>query len=127
MRALGGAYAASVAAVVAGAAAWAVQPAGQAVLSELSVGASKRLVGALMFLMESLSFAVLHLSAGSRALTVALERFAPFGRALGAVFGQSVVVWTLAAAVATCVAVLWWMRPREQAAHKEIRHVALVL
>jgi predicted anti-sigma-YlaC factor YlaD len=127
MRALGWAYAASVAAVLAAAAAWAVQPAGQAVLSTLSVDASKRLFGAAMFLVESLSFAILNLSAGARAAELVLDRFAPFARALGAVLGQSVVLWTLAAAAATCVAVLWWMRPRRHAAHREIRHVALVL
>lgn len=125
MRSLGWGYAAALAASLAGIAVWVAQPEGQGVLSALSAAASKRLLEATIFVVQSLSFALLNLSAAWKALALGIDRFAPFARALGSLFGQSGVLWTFAAAAAACVALLWWMRPRADATPKEIRHVVL--
>jgi hypothetical protein len=125
VRAFGWGYGTVLAGCLAAIGLWALQPGGQAVLSGLTAAASRRLFEAVLLVPRTLGFVLLHLTGGWNALGEALQRFVPFLRALDALMAQSGILVTLGAALAACVVLLWWMRPREARAHKEIRHVLL--
>jgi hypothetical protein len=61
------------------------------------------------------------------ALAAAIQRVAPVLRGIGAVASLPAVTWTLVAAAAVTIALIWWMRPREGAAAKEVRDVAVLV
>ncbi len=126
LRAFGWGYAGALAASLAALSTWIAHPAGQAVLSGLSAVASRRLLESTKFVVQAASYAFVHLATGWHVLGLALERFAPLGRALGAVISETSIVGTLAAALVVCVTMLWWLRPRDARSGRGIRHVGVL-
>ena len=57
---------------------------------------------------------------------LAFEGVAPLGHALGALLAQPWIQTALAMAAVSCLAVLWWMRPRERKPGKGARHVGVL-
>jgi len=126
IRALGFGYASLSAITVAAVVAFATQPAARTLLVTLSTAASRRLAQAMVIALNALSFSVVGLAESGRLLAEAGERLKPFGRALAALFSQTAIVLPLTIAAAACIAVLWWMRPREADDGKGIRHVGVL-
>ena len=126
LRALGFGYASLSALTVAAALFFATQPAAYALVEALSAVASRRLAQAMVFALNALSFSALSLVGGEQWLAAVGRRFAPFGRAFAALFSQTDILVPLMIAGATCIAVLWWMRPRAAQARKGVRHVGVL-
>jgi anti-sigma factor RsiW len=123
---LGWVYAAASAACVGMIALWLLQPGRDAMLEALSGQVSHRLLGAGLFVLNTLGASAVRLADVWGLVHAAGERLAPLTRALGAVLavpGVAIPVW---AAAAVCAALLWWMRPRTGSAAREVRHVSVL-
>jgi len=126
IRALGFGYAGASALTLAGVLALVTRPAARALAETVFAEASRRLAESLVVALNVLSFLALSLAGGGRVASQVTERLAPIGRALSALFSQTAITIPISIAVAACVLVLWWMRPREAQAGKKGRHVALL-
>lgn len=126
LRALGWGYAASLAACLTAVGLWVASPAGQHALSALSVLASRRLLETTKLSVQLASFVLVQVTAAGHAMGTLLDRFAPLGRALVAVFGQASVLGPLAAAAVISLTMLWWLRPREARPSRGVRHVGVL-
>ena len=126
LRALGFGYASLTALIVAAAVVFATQPAARALVEALSAVASRRLARAMVLALNALSLSALSLAGSGQWLTATGRRLAPLGRALAALFSQTDILLPLSIAGATCVALLWWMRPRGAEARKGVRHVGVL-
>jgi hypothetical protein len=80
----------------------------------------------MVFALNALSVSVLSLAGSGQWLMAAGERLAPLGRALTALFSRPEILAPLSIAVAGCVALLWWMRPRDAESRKGVRHVGVL-
>ena len=126
VRRAGLAYAGAVAACLVAVGAWALHPASVAMLSSIGAIASRRLVQIAIFTLNAGSSALLDLASGWGVISEAGVRIAPFGRALATVLGRSGVGITLSLAGLACVALLWWMRPRQDRRGGRMRHVGVL-
>jgi anti-sigma factor RsiW len=124
--ALGWGYAVAAAVCVGAVALWALQPGGNALIETLSGQLSHRLLGAGLFVLNTLGASAVRLADGWGLFHATGERFAPLTRALGAVLMEPGIAFTVWAAAAVCAALLWWMRPRSSAAAREVRHVSVL-
>jgi anti-sigma factor RsiW len=124
--ALGWGYAAALAVCVGAAALWALQPGRNALLETLSGQLSHRLLGAGLFVLNTLGASAVRLADGWGLLHAIGERLAPLSRALGALLTEPSIALTVWAAAAVCAALLWWMRSRAGAAVREVRHVGVL-
>ena len=123
---LGWGYAAAAAACIGAAALWALQPGRNALLETLSGQLSHRLLGAGLFVLNTLGASAVRLADGWGLLHATGEHLAPLTRALGAVLMEPGIAFTVWAAAAVCAALLWWMRPRSSATAREVRHVSVL-
>lgn len=119
-------YGAAVAASVAGLAVAVVTPAGREALHDLAFAAVRALVSSTLFVFTSINDGVLRLADSGRLLASASGRLSPFGRAVVELVQQPMVFATILAAVATCAALLWWMRPRERRSWRGMQDVGLL-
>jgi anti-sigma factor RsiW len=126
LAALGLGYAAALAACCGVIALWAGAPGHRALLETLSAQASRRLLGAGLFVLNALGASAVRLAEGWGWLQTAGERLAPLSRALGAALAQPDIGFAMWAAGAVCVALLWWMRSRAKPVVREARHVGFV-
>jgi anti-sigma factor RsiW len=124
--ALGWGYAAALAACGGVLALWWLTPGRQAFLGTLSAQASRRLLGAGLFVLDTLGASAVHLADGWGWLHAAAARLAPLTRALAAVFSQPDIGLAVWAATAVCAALLWWMRPRPSPAVRRVHHVGFL-
>jgi hypothetical protein len=89
---------------------------------DLAADAARSLVGSFLFVLKSLNAAglrvldIVHLAAGF------FGRLGPILHALRIPLSQPAVLATLWAAVLVCVALFWWMRPRENSSAAEGDH-----
>jgi anti-sigma factor RsiW len=123
---VGWSYAGALAACLLVAAVWGTQPQARSFLAWLSTEAWDRLLHSLMFVVNGVSFLVISLSSGWGLLAAAGARLAPLGRALMSLISHPSVGLALWLAAVSCVAVLWWMRPRHGRTGKGIRHVGVL-
>jgi anti-sigma factor RsiW len=123
---LGWGYAVASAVCVVAVALWALQPGRDALLETLSGQLSHRLLGAGIFVLNTLGASAMRLADGWSLLRAIGERLAPLTRALGAVLTEPGIAFTVWAAAAVCAALLWWMRPRSSTAAREVRHVSVL-
>jgi len=126
MRTLGFGYAAALAATAAGLATLIATPVSRDVVVALSAAASRGLVQGLAFVLNTVSLATIGLADSWGLVNSIGQRLAPFGRALAALFSHSTIGVTVFGAALACGMLLWWMRPRDEASSKEIRHVGVL-
>lgn len=123
---LGLGYAGALAASVGGVALWITQPSGHAFLGWLAAAASSRVLHSLVFVVNELAFLALRVAGGWSAVTSLHARVNPLVRVALMLANHSVLPLLLAASVATCLALLWWMRPRRDSSGKGMRHVGVL-
>jgi anti-sigma factor RsiW len=123
---LGWLYAAASAACVGLVALWVLQPGRDAMLETFSGQLSHRLLGAGLFVLNTLGASAVRLADVWGLLHAAGERLAPLTRALGAVLTSPGIALSVWSAAAVCAALLWWMRPRTGSAAREVRHVSVL-
>ena len=127
IAALGWGYGAATAACLLGVGAWLTNPAGRALLADLTGEMSRRLVSALIFTLNAISFTVIGLANGWGLVSAIGTKLAPFGRALAALLAMPGLEAALWLAAAACAGLLWWMRPRDpRRSSRGIRHVGLL-
>jgi hypothetical protein len=126
LRTLGLGYASGISVTLAGALVLATQPAARTLLVTLAGETPRRIAQALIFLLNALSFSVLSIAEGGRLLEGVGQRLAPLARAISALLSHTSIGVPLSVAVAACVVLLWWMRPREHTSRKEIGHVGVL-
>jgi len=95
-------------------------------IAGLAAEATRSLVGSMMFLLKSVNGGVLRAFEALGATGPLLARAGALLRALAASVSQPAVAITLWAALFAGVALLWWMRPREDRAAQEDRHVGML-
>ena len=125
-RGLGLAYVSALGASVALAAAAFVFPAPRAWAVSLFAHATRALVGSFLFVLKSISAALMQVADAALAAGGLLARLAPIVRALAGPMSQPAVVLSLVAALVVSAAVLWWMRPRETRAERGMSDVGLL-
>jgi anti-sigma factor RsiW len=126
MRTVGLGYAATLATLLAVAVAWGTQPSARMFAGWVTGEASQRVVQTLKLLIQGVSVLALGLSGGWGTLSSAAGRFAPLGRAMASVASHPTVELALWMAGLSCLALLWWLRPRAGRDGKGIRHVGLL-
>jgi predicted anti-sigma-YlaC factor YlaD len=126
MRTVGFGYAATLASLLAIAVAWGTQPGARTFAGWVTGEASQRVVQTLKLLIQGVSFLALGLSGSWGTLSTVAGRFAPLGRALASVASHPTVELALWMAGLSCLALLWWLRPRASRDGKGIRHVGLL-
>ena len=122
LRVVGWAYAGALTASVAASGSAFVLPGPSTWLHGVIASATHTLTGTGTFVLRSMSDGLARVGE-----TVAGEGSA--GRALKLVWGalsHPAFVVTIVAAIAVCAGLLWWMRPRERRATREIPHVGLL-
>ena len=126
LAAMGWGYAGSLAALFVAVGVWGAQPGSRHALEALSGEASRRVLQAGVFVLNSLTHASTRFAEGWGLVAAVGERFSPVHRALSAVVSQPEVAFTSWAAALACVGLLWWMRPRPRPATRGIRHVSVL-
>lgn len=126
VRTFGMGYAATLAVVLGVSLAWATQPGARTFAAWLTGEASQRVVDTLKLVIQGATFLALGLSGGWGVLSSIAGRFAPLGRAFASVASHPTVELALWMAGLSCLALLWWLRPRASRAGKGIRHVGLL-
>jgi anti-sigma factor RsiW len=125
-RTVGLGYALVSAAMVTAVGLWLAQPANRHAVQAVTDDLSRRLIESVFFALNAVAFAVVSLVNGWGLIAATSERVAPFLRALGALLSNSGVQIALATAAVACVAVLWWIRPREKRSTRGVRHVGVL-
>jgi hypothetical protein len=125
VRFAGWAYAASLAASLAGLAVALVAPTPRAWLAALAGDAATSVVRAFLFVLQSLNTGLVNVleMVGSPGEWL---RSLPALHAVMKPLSQPIVLFTLWAALVVGVAVLWWMRPRHDRAVRGSRHVGVL-
>ncbi|MFN8589735.1 MAG: zf-HC2 domain-containing protein [Candidatus Eisenbacteria bacterium] len=118
----GGAVAASIAAISAAA----FLPGPRQWTYDLVADATRSLVGSLLFVLKSLNAAALRVVDVLHIGLALLGKAGPLVRALRLPLSQPAVAAIVLSAVLVCVAMLWWMRPREKRAAPGDHHVGLL-
>src|SRR5262249_55544980 len=122
VRALGWTYAGALAASLAAIGSAFVLPGPNAWLHGVIAAATRSLAGTGTFVLRSLSDGLARFGEAFSGGADAGRR----ARFLWSALANRVVLLTVAAAVAVCAGVLWWMRPRDQRESEEIQHVGLL-
>ncbi len=125
-RPLAWAYGAAVVASVAGLGIAMVTPSGRSALHEIAFAAVRSVVSSTLFVFTSINDGVLRVADSGRFFASVGGRLTPFGRAVVELFQQPMVVATVFAALVTCGALLWWMRPREGRSWRGMQDVGLL-
>jgi hypothetical protein len=125
VRIAGWAYVASLAASLGGLAVALAAPVSRAWLATLAGDAANTLVRSFLFVLQSLNTGLVNVLdlVGSRGEWL---RSLPALNAVLKPLSQPVVLFTLWAALVVGVAVLWWMRPRQDRAVRGSRHVGVL-
>ncbi len=105
---------------------WIVRPETHVWLGRLVSAAYGRLIDSGLFTLDAIMAVSLRLQRGWGLLEILAGWVMPVARALGALASDPMVAATLWAAVATCAALLWWMRPRTIHTVKGNRHVGIL-
>lgn len=126
IRTVGLGYAGVFAATLAAVLFWSTRADARALLAGFTEEISQRLVQAVVFTLNLLAFAVVSLVDGFGLVAGAAERLAPLARALGSLLSNPGIQTALATAAVVCVALLWWIRPREKRRPGGVRHVGLL-
>ena len=92
----------------------------------LFADATRSLAASCVFVLKSLNGGVLHVLDGLGASGAVLARFSSLVRVLVISASQPAVAFTLWAALLAGVALLWWMRPREDRSVREEHHVGML-
>jgi hypothetical protein len=119
-------YATALAGCIAVAGVFATQPAARGFLPWLTSRSSEAVLHSLAFVLRGLSSTALTLASGWSLITAAIAKFEPVARALSAVLSHPAIGIASALACASCVALLWWMRPRRGRLGKGIRYVGVL-
>ena len=126
VKTVGWSYAGALALSLAAVMLWVSQPAARTLVASLTHELSRRLVQSLIFVLNALTFAIMSLANGWGLVTAAGQRLAPLSRALASLFSNPGIQVALALAGAACVALLWWLRPREKATTEEVHRVGVL-
>jgi hypothetical protein len=118
--------AASVAVSVGVIAAAAMLPGPRAWTTGLFADATLSLAGSCVFLLKSINGGVLYVLDGIGVAGGLLTKLGSLARVLAASASQPAMAFTLWAALLTGVALLWWMRPREDRSVREDHHVGML-
>jgi anti-sigma factor RsiW len=118
--------AASIAASFLAIGAGAFLPGPRAWLYNLLADATRALVSSFVFLLKSFNAGALRALDSLGASSAWLARLGSFAHALGVSISHPAVAFTLWAALLVGVALLWWMRPREDRTVREDHHVGLL-
>ncbi len=118
--------AASVAVSVGVIAAAAMLPGPRAWSTGLFADATLSLAGSCVFLLKSINGGVLSVLDGLGAAGALLTKLGSLARVLAMSASQPAMAFTLWAALLTGVALLWWMRPREDRSVREDHHVGML-
>ena len=118
--------AASVAVSVGVIAAAAMLPGPRAWTTGLFADATLSLAGSCVFLLKSINGGVLYALDGIGAAGGLLTKLGSLARVLAMSASQPAMAFTLWAALLTGVALLWWMRPREDRSVREDHHVGML-
>lgn len=125
-RALGWVYGGSVAASAAAIAAAVFLPGPREWTYGLVAEAMQSVVTSFLFVLKSINAAALRLVDIADLVGLALARLAPILRALRLPLTHPAFAFTLGAAALVCIAVFWWMRPREDRSIRGDHHVGLL-
>jgi hypothetical protein len=101
-------------------------PGPQAWTTGLFADATLSLADSCVFVLKSINVGVLHALEGLGAAGALLSRFGSLARVLAISVSQPAVAFTLWAALLAGVALLWWMRPREDRSVREEHHVGML-
>ncbi len=126
VRVLGWSYGGALAACLAALLLLAIRPASSVTLANLLGEASRRILGLMVFVLDAYAFAILRLADGWALLVSAAGRLAPVQRALASLLSHPSIELSLALATLSCVALFWWMKPRDARGRKGIRHVGVL-
>lgn len=124
---VGWSYAAAFAVCLVTVAVLLAQPDSRTVLAGWSGELSSRLVHAIAFVLNTVSFAVVNLASGWGMVAALGARLAPLGRAMGILLANPAVLVSLAMAAAAFAALLWWLKPKGKHANQEARHVGVLV
>jgi hypothetical protein len=92
----------------------------------LFADATRSLAGSCVFVLKSLNGGVLRTIDGLNASGALLAKLGSLARVLAISASQPAVAFTLWAALLAGVALLWWMRPREDRSVREDHHVGML-
>ena len=126
MRRFGVGYAAALVASLGGAALVVTLPAGHGFIAWLASAAPARVFDSLKFMVNLASFVALRLAGGWGLLSSAGSHVSPLLRAFFSALDQPAIQLSLALSAVSCLAVLWWMRPHPDRAHRGMPHVGLL-
>ena len=105
---------------------WIARPATQLWLGRLVSAAYGRLIDTGLFALDALTATALRVQHGLGLLEVLGGWLVPVARAVGLLATDPRVAASLWAAVAACVLLLWWMRPRQIRVAGRNRHVGIL-
>lgn len=126
VRTFGWVYAGGIVASLSAIAAAVSLPAPRAWLGGIAAEATRSVVGSFLFVLKSFNTTMLRLADGVGSSHGIWGQFAPVIRALGASLSHPALIFTVWAAVLACVAVVWWMRPRERRGIEGSDHVGIL-
>ena len=126
VRRVGVGYAAALVASLGTVAAVATLPVAHGFVAWLVSAAPSRVLDSLKFMLNAAAFLALRLAGGWGLVSSAGSRVSPLMRAFLAAFDQPVIQVSFAISVASCFAVLWWLRPRADRAERGMPHVGLL-
>ncbi len=101
-------------------------PGPRAWMNGLVAEAARSVVGSIVFVLKSFNGGVLRALDSLEQSSALLTRLHALLKTLAATVSHPAVAFTLWAALLTGVALLWWMRPREERAVREDHHVGML-
>jgi hypothetical protein len=119
-------YAAALVASLAGVTVAATQPAGRGFLAWLASEAPARVMDSLKFLVNAASFLALRIAGGWGLVSSVGSRVSPLLRALLATLDQPAIQLGFVLSAVSCIAVLWWLRPRSGRGERGMPHVGVL-
>lgn len=119
-------YAAALVGSLAGVTIAAMHPAGRGFLAWLASEAPARVMDSLKFLVNAASFLAVRLASGWGLVSSVGSRVSPLLRALLATLDQPAIQLGFALSAASCIAVLWWLRPRSGRGQRGMPHVGVL-
>lgn len=128
VRALGIAYAASLAAIAGAGMVWLAQPGSSELVAGWSARASGAFLQGMVWGLDLFTYALARIVQGRGLLEVVGVKLAPLVRVIPAVVFQPALAALVIAASGACAGVLWWMRPRDAGVRRQRGggHVAML-
>ena len=126
VRRFGLGYAAALVASLGAGAIVATLPAGRGCFAWLVGEAPARMFDSLKFMVNAATFVALRLAGGWGLISSAGSRVSPLLRALIAALDQPAIQLSIGLSAVSCLAVLWWLRPHPDRAHRGMPHVGLL-